>query len=102
MSTYSVDGSYHPLQAWGLFDYLRTGATDSASAATAMSTGVKIKDDVIGIDVSGKPLYHVAQRAEVLRKSTGVVTTVQWSHATPAGFVTHNAAATTTPSWRTR
>lgn len=99
MSTYSagklpypVYGSYDPLQAWGLFDYVKTGATDSASAATAMSTGVKIYDNVIGIDVDGKPLYHVAQRAEVLKKSTGVVTSVQWSHATPAGFVAHNAS----------
>ena len=57
-----------------------------------MSTGVKIKDNVIGVDVNGKPLYHVAQRAEVLKKSTGVITSVQWSHATPAGFVAHNAS----------
>lgn len=101
MSTYSagdpanppiVYGSYNPLQAWGLFDYVKTGATDSASAATAMSTGVKNYDGVIGIGVDGKPLYHAAQRAEVLRKSTGVVTSVQWSHATPAGFVAHNAS----------
>jgi alkaline phosphatase len=99
MSTYSagklptpVYGSYDPLQAWGLFDYPKAGATDSASAATAMSTGVKIYDNVIGLDVDGKPLYHVAQRAEVLKKSTGVITSVQWSHATPAGFVAHNAS----------
>jgi alkaline phosphatase len=92
MSTYSVYGSYDPLQAWGLFDYIKSGATDSASAATAMSTGVKNQDNVIGVDVNGKPLYHVAQRAEVLKKSTGVVTSVEWSHATPAGFVAHNVS----------
>jgi alkaline phosphatase len=92
MSTYSVNGSYDPLQAWGLFDYVKTAPTDSASAATAMSTGIKNQDGVIGIDVNGKPLYHVAQRAEVLKKSTGVVTSVEWSHATPAGFVAHNAS----------
>jgi alkaline phosphatase len=92
MSTYSVYGSYDPLQAWGLFSYAKTAPTDSASAATAMSTGVKNQDGVIGVDVNGKPLYHVAQRAEVLKKSTGVVTSVEWSHATPAGFVAHNAS----------
>ena len=92
MSTYSVYGSYNPLQAWGLFAYATTAPTDSASAATAMSTGVKNQDGVIGVDVNGKPLYHVAQRAEALRKSTGVVTSVEWSHATPAGFVAHNAS----------
>lgn len=92
MSTYSVNGSYDPLQAWGLFDHAKADATDSASAATAMSTGVKNQDGVIGLDVNGKPLYHVAQRAEVLKKSTGVITSVEWSHATPAGFVAHNAS----------
>jgi len=92
MSTYSVYGSYDPLAAWGLFDYAKNAPTDSASAATAMSTGVKNQDGVIGVDVNGKPLYHVAQRAEVLKKSTGVVTSVEWSHATPAGFVAHNAS----------
>jgi alkaline phosphatase len=92
MSTYSAYGSYDPLQAWGLFDYVKTAPTDSASAATAMSTGVKNQDGVIGVGVDGKPLYHVAQRAEALRKSTGVITSVQWSHATPAGFVAHNAS----------
>ena len=92
MSTYSVNGSYDPLAAWGLFDYAKNAPTDSASAATAMSTGVKNQDGVIGVDVDGKPLYHVAQRAEVLGKSTGVVTSVEWSHATPAGFVAHNAS----------
>ena len=28
----------------------------------------------------------------MLKKSTGVVTSVEWSHATPAGFVAHNAS----------
>jgi alkaline phosphatase len=92
MSTYSVAGSYDPLQAWGLFDYLKKSPTDSAAAATAMSTGVKTYDAGIGVDVDGKRLYHVAERAEKLRKSTGVITTVEWSHATPAGFVAHNAS----------
>ncbi len=92
MSTYSAYGSYDPLAAWGLFDYAKNAPTDSASAATAMSTGVKNQDGVIGVDVNGKPLYHVAQRAEVLKKSTGVVTSVEWSHATPAGFIAHNAS----------
>jgi alkaline phosphatase len=92
MSTYSVYGSYDPFAAWGLFDYVKSAPTDSASAATAMSTGVKNQDGVIGVGIDGEPLYHAAQRAEDLRKSTGVVTSVEWSHATPAGFVAHNAS----------
>ncbi len=92
MSTYSVAGSYDPPQAWGFFDYLKKSPTDSAAAATAMSTGVKTYDAGIGVDVDGKRLYHVAERAEALKKSTGVISTVEWSHATPAGYVAHNAS----------
>lgn len=99
MSTYSVgrpgdgyDNSYNPDLAWRSFDYVKNGPTDSASAATAMSTGVKIYDNVIGQDVDGNNLKHVAQRAEELGKATGVITSVQFSHATPAGFVAHNAS----------
>ncbi len=90
MSTYSYYSAYDASLAWGTFEWVKSGATDSAAAATAMSTGVKTYDAAIGVDVNGARLYHVAERAEALGKSTGVVTTVEWSHATPAGFVAHN------------
>jgi len=91
MSTYSADGQgYDPSQAWGHFDYVKNGWTDSASSATAMSTGVKTHDGAIGVDTDGEPLQHILQKAEGLGKSTGVVTTMAFSHATPAGFVAHN------------
>jgi alkaline phosphatase len=92
MSTYSIAGGYDPLKAWGLFNYLNLAPTDSAAAATAMSTGVKTYDAAIGVDNDRKVLTHVAQRAEALKKSTGVITTVEWSHATPAGFIAHNVS----------
>jgi alkaline phosphatase len=86
MSTYSV-GSYDPDLAWNSFDYVKSGPTDSAAAATAMSAGVKTYDAAIGVDVEKNRLKHIAERAEELGKATGVVTTVEFSHATPAGFV---------------
>lgn len=98
MSTYEyevVDGvykllGYDPRRAWSEFEYVKENATDSASAATAMSTGFKTKNGAIGVDASDRPLYHLAQRAEELGMATGVITSVEWSHATPAGFVAHN------------
>lgn len=90
MSTYSVFGGYDPRLAWKTFDYVKSGATDSASAATAMATGYKTYDAAIGVDVNKQALYNISQRAEALGKSSGVVTSVQWSHATPAGYVAHN------------
>lgn len=89
MSTYSV-GSYDPLSAWKNFNYVNSKPTDSAAAATAMSTGEKTYDAAIGVDINGKPLKHVSEYFEEQGKSTGVVTSVEFSHATPAGFVAHN------------
>lgn len=83
---------YDPHQAWSRFDYVMDHWTDSAEAATAMSTGVKTRSGAIGVGVDRKPLRHVAQVAHDLGKATGVVTTVPMSHATPAGFVAHNAS----------
>jgi alkaline phosphatase len=92
MSTYMVHGDYDPLQAWIDPWYVCDGATDSAAAATTMSTGIKTYGGAIGVDVDGTPLKHFMQAAEELGKSTGVVTSVQFSHATPAGFVAHNVS----------
>jgi alkaline phosphatase len=81
---------YDPNLAWSDFDYVNSCVTDSASAATAMSTGVKTYNGAIGVDMNQQPLLHAMQVAELKGKSTGVVTSVQFSHATPAGFVAHN------------
>lgn len=90
MSTYSL-GSYDSKKAWKNFEYVMSGATDSAAAATAMSTGKKTYDSAIGVDVSGKPLKNIAEKAKEYGKSTGVVTSVELSHATPASFIAHNS-----------
>lgn len=81
---------YDPSKTWSDFTYLRTCPTDSASAATAMSTGVKTYNAGIGVDLYGMPARHILQMLEEYGRSTGVVTTVEFSHATPAGFVAHN------------
>lgn len=90
MSTYPHGGSYDPVHAWSSFGYVASGATDSAAASTAMSTGVKTYDGAIGVDPSQANLRHAFQAAERSGRATGVVTSVQFSHATPAGFVAHN------------
>ena len=46
-------GGYDPPQAWTNFNYVNRMATDSAAAATAMSTGVKTYDAAIGVDSTG-------------------------------------------------
>jgi len=90
LSTFPYDGSYDPQKAWDDFNYVSYGYTDSAAAATALATGFKTKNGIIGLDASGNILRNVLEVAEDSDKSTGVVTSVQMSHATPAGFVAHN------------
>jgi alkaline phosphatase len=91
MSTYSADGwGYDPALAWSDFEYVKTRYTDSASAATAMATGVKTYDAAIGVDVNGIPVENVVEKAEEKGMATGVITSVEWTHATPAGFAAHN------------
>lgn len=98
VSTFSAGKSgqpsigYNPSQAWSDFNYVKTGATDSASAATALATGVKIYDNVLNISTTGQQLKTITEIAQDLGKSSGVVTTVEWSHATPAGMYAHNAS----------
>lgn len=85
-------GAYDPDLAWGDFTYVKGKPTDSAAAATTMATGVKTYNNAIGMDLCGQPLENAVQRAESVGKATGVVSSVQFSHATPAGFVAHNAS----------
>jgi alkaline phosphatase len=69
-------------------------ATDSASAATAMSTGYKTDDGNIAWlpgDLPGDNLTTIAEQLRVDKGfSIGVVSTVPFNHATPAAFVSHN------------
>ena len=90
MSTFSAGCGYDPEFAWSDFDYVKGCATDSAAAATALSTGVKTYNGAIGVDLDEQPIKNVLELAEDLGKATGVVTSVEWSHATPAAFVAHN------------
>jgi alkaline phosphatase len=76
---------------WDDFKCFRRNCTDSAASATAMASGVKTYDNAIGVDQSGKDITNMAEEFEKLGRSSGVVTTVAMSHATPAGFSVHCA-----------
>ncbi len=96
-----LDPALHPTAGW----YVNNN-TDSASAATAMSTGFKTKDGSIGyafplnpdgslvVDAEGKSdtekRVNIVEIAKSYGMAAGVVSSVYMSHATPAGFVAHN------------
>ncbi|QSX33106.1 alkaline phosphatase [Shewanella avicenniae] len=64
--------------------------TDSAAAATALSTGFKSYNGAISVDVNKRPLPTLLERAKKLGLSTGVAVTCQVNHATPAAFLSHD------------
>ena len=92
VTTYPAGGSYDPKKAAENLNYVRGGVTDSAAAATALATGVKTSNGSIGVDLHGDNLENIIEKCEKLGMSTGVVTTVPISHATPAGFVAHSSS----------
>jgi alkaline phosphatase len=92
---------YDPRKAWDAspldpktggfagYKYLKKTATDSAAAATALATGRKTYNNSINWPNNDLPLMRgetIAEIAKAHGKSTGVITTVQWSDATPAGL----------------
>ncbi len=92
MTTYSSIGSYDPDTAWVSFAMQELNPTDSAAAATAMAAGVKTLPGVIGKDPLLRPLKNIVETASKLGRATGVVTSVQISHATPAGMAAHSTS----------
>ena len=64
--------------------------TDSAAAATAMSTGVKTKKYYVGKDSKGNNIDNILEIVKRSGLSTGVVVTNSVTNATPAGYYGHN------------
>ena len=83
--------------------YSTNGQTpDSAPTASAMNTGVKTKNDLInvtdnvavddcaaGLEAANRPTT-IAEIAEAMGKSVGVVSTARITHATPAAVYAHS------------
>lgn len=108
-STYPRGGGYDPAAAaTNGYEYTKRHATDSAAAATALATGFKTANGWLGMTAesdetedataakattaaAARPVArtNVMEAAERKRLSTGVVSSVPFSHATPAGFVVH-------------
>ncbi len=98
--------SYDPARAWDTtpnsgsfggrpsyfngYDYIKRDYPDSAAAGTALATGVKTYNNAINFDDFGNPLPYITQEAKALGRATGVVTSVPFSHATPAVFGSQN------------
>ena len=63
--------------------------TDSAAAASAMSTGLKVANGVVAIAPDGRSMPTVMEAAKARGKRIGLVTTAMVYDATPAAFSIH-------------
>jgi alkaline phosphatase len=65
--------------------------TDSAAAATAIATGVKVNNGVLSVALpgDGRPLKTMLETFAEQGRATGLVTTDQMTQATPAAFGAH-------------
>lgn len=66
-----------------------TYITDSAAAATALSSGIKTYNGAIGVDVNKQPVETLLERAKRSGYTTAMVVTSSVTHATPASFAAH-------------
>jgi alkaline phosphatase len=89
VSTYAIDkNSGQPGDA----DFAPNLVTDSASAATAWSSGVKTYNAALGIDGKGNVKTTLMEMAHEAGLATGNVSTAEITDATPAGQMSHALA----------
>lgn len=78
---------YNAASAWGGYSWLKSSATDSAAAASAISTGVKTYNNAINWSDLNASLPTICELAKnTYGKAVGTVSSVEWSHATPAAL----------------
>lgn len=64
--------------------------TDSAAAGTALSTGYKTKNGMIGVTPDSLPKPTILELSEQAGMATGLIATYPVTHATPAAFMSHS------------
>lgn len=64
--------------------------TDSGAGGTAIATGVKTRNGMIGMHPDSTVVETIVEIAKRNGLSTGVISTSSITHATPASFVAHN------------
>ncbi len=78
-----------PAVGWSRTANVSGAVTDSAAGATAIATGVKTNNGIVGMDPDENPLTTILEQAQARGMAVGLVTTTQMAHATPAAFAAH-------------
>jgi len=64
--------------------------TDSSASASSMTAGIKTYNGALNIDVEGRQVTTIAHLAQRRGYAVGAVSSVPFSHATPAAAYAHN------------
>jgi alkaline phosphatase len=78
------------IHGWQETASLTSTATDSAAGATAMATGRRTGNYMVGVTLVGQPIETILELARQQGLSAGLVTTDMLSGATPAAFAAHH------------
>jgi alkaline phosphatase len=78
-----------PLKAKVTTHNVVNSITDSAASATAIATGYKTHNGIISRSLAGVDLLSILELSQQINKSTGIITTTEITHATPAAFYAH-------------
>ncbi len=78
-----------PVASWAMTYSANAPITDSAAAGTALSTGAKTKNGMVGMNPDTVNVTSVARQLKDMGWGVGVVTTVGADDATPSAFYAH-------------
>ena len=80
-----------PAVSWCMTYSANSPVTDSAAAGTALSTGTKTRNSMLGMNPDTVPVESVAKKLHDLGYGVGIVTSVSQYDATPGAFYVHVA-----------
>ena len=80
-----------PTASWAMTYSASDPITDSAAAGTALSTGSKTKNGMLGMNPDTVAVTSVARQLKDMGYGVGIITTVAADDATPGAFYAHVA-----------
>ena len=81
-----------PVASWAMTYSASSPITDSAAAGTALSTGYKTGNGMLGVTPDTVPVTSVARQLKDLGYGVGIITSVYADDATPGAYYAHVAS----------
>ena len=89
MDSAAVVFTEFPVIGFSLTSSANDFITDSGAGATALSTGKKANNYMIGMAADSSKPITLSEIAHIQGKSTGIAVTCELTHATPGSFFAH-------------